>query len=253
MRLHFAILLAFGFIVLLITGFWPFVAAHTLDQATWGLYSREFFENVLVEAHGAVIDLFVVGVVLLWFEKRRNAKDTIKSHTSALADLKFYRGPDASYRIMGEVRRLLKLGVETFQLPEAALNNVEISDVALKNSNLRAANFSNTTLIRMVFENCECDAAIFAGARFRHVTLRNTRLRRAKFQDAKLNGCDFSGCEIQMADFTNADLRSAIFRGVDCQGIKFKNADLRSANFTGARNLHPNALTEAKNAKYVKQ
>lgn len=253
MRISVLILLAFGFIILLVTGFWPYVVAHTLDQSTWGLYSREFFENVLVEAHGAVIDLFVVGVVLLWFEKRRAVADTIKLHMNALADLKFYRGPDASYRILGELKRLLELGVESFQLPETALNNVQVSNISLKDSNLRAANFSNTTLIGVVFENCDCDAAIFAGTRFRHVTLRNVRLRRVNFQDAKLNGCDLSSCEIQMADFTNADLRSAIFRGIDCQGVKFKNADLRSANFIGARNLHPDALKEAKNAKYVKQ
>lgn len=247
------ILLAFGLVIALITGFWPFVVAHTLNAETWGLYSRDFFENVLVEAHGAIIDLFVVGVVLFWFEKRRGKADTISSHTKTLADLKFYRGSDASYRILGEVKRLLELGVTSFQLPEALLNDVEVSDVTLKNSNLRATNFSNTTLKRVVLENCECDAAIFAGARFRHVTLRNVRLRRTKFQNAQLNGCDFSGCEIDMADFTNANLRSAIFRGVDCRGVKFKNADLRSANFIGAKNLRPEALKEAKNVKYVKQ
>jgi len=252
MRYHALALVVFGLVVVLITGFWPFVVSHALGDTTWGLYSREFFENVLVEAHGAAIDLFVVGVVVLWFENRKNARDSIRSHTTTLMDLRFYRGPDASYRIMGEVKRLLELGVKSFQLPEAALNNVEITDVILKDSNLRAANFSNTTFSQVVLDNCECDAAIFAGARFRHVTLRKTRLRRAKFQDAKLNGCDFSGCEIQMADFTNADLRSAIFRGVDCRGVTFKNADLRSANFTGAKNLSSNALSAARNAKYVK-
>lgn len=247
------ILLAVGLIVILITGFWPSVVANTLDQTTWGLYSREFFENVLVEAHGAIIDLFVVSIVLYWFEKRREAADTIKSHTNTLSDLKFYRGPDASYRILGQIKRLLELGVASFQLPEAALDNVEISDITLKDSNLRAANFSNTTLTRVVFENCACDAAVFTGARFRNVTLRNVKLRRVNFQDANLNGCDFTGSEIQRANFTNADLRSAIFRGVDCQGVKFKNADLRSANFMGALNLDPDALREAKSTKYIQR
>lgn len=252
MRLPILVLITFGIIVFLITGFWPTVVSHTLSETTWGLYSRDFFENVLVEAHGAAIDLFVVGVVMFWFEKRRAQADTIKSHMNALADLKFYRGSDASYRLLGEIKRLIELGVCSFQLPEAALNNVEISDMTLRDSNLRAVNFTDTILNRVTLENCECDAAIFAGSRFQHVTLRNVKIRRAKFQNARLNGCDFSSCELQRADFTNADLRSAIFRGVDCQGVSFKNADLRSANFIGAKNFNPKALQDAKNAKHVK-
>ncbi|MDM0012002.1 pentapeptide repeat-containing protein [Variovorax sp. J22P168] len=252
MRLPTITLAIFGLIVVLVTGFWPVVVSHTFNEQTWGLYSREFFENVLVEAHGALIDLFVIGVVLFWFERRRDAANTIKSHMHTLADLRFYRGPDASYRILGQLKRLVELGVQSFQLPEAILNEVEISDVSLKDSNLRAVNFANTTLLRVTLENCQCEAAIFAGARFRHVVLSNVNLRRAKFQGAQLNGCNFSGCELQMADFTNADLRSAIFRDVDCRGVKFKNADLRSANFIGAKNLDPEALKEAKNFKYVK-
>ncbi len=252
MRIPISALIIFGIIVFLITGFWPTVASHTFGETTWGLYSRDFFENVLVEAHGAAIDLFVVGVVMYWFEKRRADADTLKSHMNALADLRFYRGTDASYRLLGQMKRLIELGVSSFQLPEAALNNVEISDLTLRDSNLRAANFANTTLNRVTFENCECDAAIFAGSRFQHATLRNVKIRRAKFQDARLNGCDFSNCELQRADFTNADLRSAIFRGVDCQGVTFRNADLRSANFIGARNISPEAFKDARNSKYVK-
>ncbi len=253
MRIPIFGLAIFGTIVFVLTAFWPFVVANTLDEAVVGLYSREFFENVLVEAHGAIMDLFVVGVVIFWFEKRRANSDTISLHKNTLADLKFYRGTDASYRILGQIKRLLELGVNSFQLPEAALDNIEMSDISLIKSNLRAANFTNTTLSRITLEKCELDAAVFSGSRFKHVTLKNIKLRRANFQGAKLNGCDFTSCELQRANFTNADLRSAIFKGVDCRGVNFRNADLRSANFIGAINLHPDAFIHAKNAQHVRR
>lgn len=199
------------------------------------------------------MDLFVVGVVIFWFEKRRSNADAISLHKNTLSDLRFYRGTDASYRILGQIKRLLELKVNSFQLPEAALDNIEISDVLLLNSNLRAANFTNTTLNRITLDTCELDAAVFSGSRFQHVTLKNVKLRRANFQGAKLNGCDFTSCELQRANFTNADLRSSIFKGVDCQGINFRNADLRSANFIGAKNLHVDAFVHAKNARYVRR
>jgi uncharacterized protein YjbI with pentapeptide repeats len=253
MRIPIFGLTIFGTIVFLLTAFWPFVVANTLDETILGLYSREFFENVLVEAHGAIMDLFIVGVAIFWFEKRRANADAISSHKNTLSDLKFYRGTDASYRILGQIKRLLELGVTSFQLPEAALDNIQISDISLIDSNLRAANFSNTTLIRITLDNCELDAAVLSGSRFQHVTLKNVKLRRANFQGAKLNGCDFTSCELQRANFTNADLRSAIFKGVDCQGVNFRNADLRSANFIGALNLHPDAFIHAKNARHARR
>jgi uncharacterized protein YjbI with pentapeptide repeats len=237
MRLPLTALAVFSLLVALVTGYWPEIAGHVLPNTRWGLYSRDFFENVLVEAHGAIVDLLVVGVVLYWFEQRKDASKSIERHREALADLRFYRGSDASYRVLGEVKRLLELGVPTLQLSEATLSELEITGLTFTKTDFHAANLANTRLSRTTFHDCDCDAIILVGARLKHVTLKKVRLRRAKLQDASLNGCDFSSCEIESSDFTNADLRSAIFKNVDCAGVSFKGADLRSANFVGAKNL----------------
>jgi len=252
-RLPLAILSIVAAVVVLLTGFWNEVATSIFPDSTWGLYSREFFENVLVEAHGTLLDLLVVGVVLFWFERRRERAESIEEQKTTLADLRYYRGNDASYRVFGTVKRLQSYGISALPLAEAMLNDLEITEIQFYESDLRATNFANSKLKACTFENCRAEAAIFVGARFNHITLKNVSLRRAKFNNAVLKGIDFSECQIEGVDFTNADLSSAIFRGVDCKNVKFQNANLRSANFKGALNLTQAMLNSASNTQYIKR
>jgi uncharacterized protein YjbI with pentapeptide repeats len=240
-------------VVILITGTWPFLSGVVLPDTTWGLYSKEFFEHLLAEAHGALFDLLVVGILVLWLERRHAQGKQVKELERTIADLRYYRGSDASYRTYGIIRKLVDLGRHAIDLPEGDMHELRVEALQLNGSNVRAVNFSNSRLIRCEFVNCECDAVIFAGAELRETRFTDVRLRRSKFQGAQLKGFDFSSCVIENADFTNADLSSAIFRGVDCRGVSFKNANLRSANFKEAKNLTDEMLKLAKDARYIKR
>jgi hypothetical protein len=235
------------------TGFWPEVSGTIFPNTIWGLYSRDFFENVLVEVHGGILDLLVVGVVLYWFQIRHDKAEMIKRHKRTIADLRYYRGHDASYRIHGEIKRLLELGIKSFPLSQANLNDLTIHDLHVESSDLQAINFKDSRLSETSFTDCKMEAAIFAGTALSNVSFLRVDLRRAKFQAAKLNGCDFRSCNICVADFTNAALRSADFRGVDCKSVDFTNADLRSANFIGAKNLTQAMLDVASDIRYIKK
>jgi uncharacterized protein YjbI with pentapeptide repeats len=224
-----------------------------LPNTTWGLYSKDFFENVLVEAHGMILDIAILGVVLLWFEKRGNLVQLVAKNKKAIAYLKFYRGVDASFRVYEAVRTLQEMKCKTIDLPNANLADLQIQELSLEKSNLQNCNFSRSILEKCDFVDCEADAAIFIDAKLKQTKFLRTKLRRAKFINAKLNGCDFTNAEITNGDFTKADLRSAIFKGVDCRGIRFEQADLTAANFKGALNLTQQQLTSAKtyrNAKF---
>jgi uncharacterized protein YjbI with pentapeptide repeats len=252
MRIPVIGLLVLTFVCVLITGFWDTISTTVFPNTSWGLYSREFFENVLVEAHGAVIDLLFVGVVLYWFERRRDYHESVAQLQEDLTDLRLYRAPDAPYRTLGTIRRLLNLKVNALHLSELNLDHVEVRDLHLVDCELHATKFIDSKLHNVRFDRCKCDAAIFAGASLEHVHMTDCSLRRAKFQNATLKGMDFRSCQLQVADFTNANLRSADFRGVDCKGISFRDADLRSANFIGATNLDAGALAAARNIKSLK-
>ena len=246
------VLFLLAIILILVTGNWAWVSSHVFPSTTWGLYSKTFFENVLVGAHGSILDLVVVGLLLFYFDQRRSRQNERKRLEEALLDLQMYRAPDSSYRVLGTIRRLLSLGVRKLHLSETQLNNLKVADILLTHSNCHAIVFTDSLLVGVRLEHCECDAAIFAGATLDHVEFQHCSFRRAKFHGARLNGIDFRTCEIQGADFTNASLRSANFRGVDCKGVTLKNADLRSANFIDAKNLDPATFSSARTIKDLK-
>lgn len=252
MRIPIITVLVFAAVSVLITGFWDTISDVVLPSTTWGLYSKPFFENVLVEAHGAVLDLFIVGIVLYWFEQRRNHRNQIKAQEEVLADLRHYRSLDAPHRTLGTIRRLLALGRNGLQISEMTLSSLEISNIKLLGCNLHATVFTDSRIKHVQFDNCSVDAAIFAGAVLEDTTFTNSSLRRAKFQNAQLNGLNLTTCWIENADFTNASLRSANLKGLDCKGVTFRNADLRSVNLIGAKNLDPAAIIAAKSIRYLK-
>lgn len=253
MRIPLIFVLIFAAITVLVTGFWDFISEAILPKSIWGLYSRSFFENVLVEAHGAVLDLLVVGVILYWFEQRRSRRDQIERLDEELADLRLYRAPDAPYRTLGTIRRLLVLDCKkALQISEMALSHLELKNLDLYQCNMHATVFTDSRIRNVNFENCSLDAAIFAGAILEHTRLIGSSLKRAKFQNSRLNGLDLTSCQIQSADFTGASLRSANFKGLDCKGVVFKNADLTSTNFIGARDLDPSTIAAARCVRGLK-
>lgn len=262
MRTPIIVLIIFSAIIILATGLWPSLSSLILPNTTWGLYTRSFFENILVGAHGTVIDLFLVGIVLFWFERRTEQREKIAKensersaaitrHKETLADLRFYKGSDCPHRTLSTIKRLIALEANDFPCFEANLQDMQIENIKLKDTNMIAINFANAKLSNVELTNCQCDATNFINAKFHHVTLKNVTLNRSKFCAANLSGVDFSGCKIERVDFSNANLRSAIFKGVDCKGVNFTNADLRSANFKGAKNLTQRMLATAKSTDHI--
>lgn len=262
MKIPLIVFFLFTVIVMLMTGYWPYLSQNVLPSTTWGLYSRGFFEGLLGGAHSSIIDLFLVAIVLYWFERRATAREkrerekseraiAIDRHRESLADLRYDRGQDSSRRTLTAMKRLMNLGVHDFPCPEAKLDEMRVENFDFEDSNMRAISLVNSKISNSNFVDCQCDAANLTGARLKQVEFSRVSFARAKFCGAQLSGIDFSSCKLERADFSGANLRSAIFRDVDCKGVSFKDADLRSANFLGARNLTPEMLAAAKNSDYI--
>jgi hypothetical protein len=98
-------------LIVLVTGFWDTVSSTILPNTAWGLYNKDFFENLLVEMHGSIFDLVVVGVILYWFESKREEREKLNRAKEELETLKYYYGVDLSYRYYGALRYLLSLGL----------------------------------------------------------------------------------------------------------------------------------------------
>ncbi|OAP66876.1 pentapeptide repeat-containing protein [Psychrobacter sp. SHUES1] len=246
------ILIALAFITILITGFWGIVSDTIFPSSTWGLYDKEFFEDLLVGIHGGIIDLLIVGVVLYWFDIRRAKNDSIEEAENDLANLEYYSGSDASFKFYGYVRYLAALGVNKVKMSNGKLSDLNIKSLELADSNLIGVDFSRSTLKDVTLKNCQLQAAQFIDTKIRKCIFQNSNLERAKFIKAELKSINFEGCNIKGATFKDCELQSAIFKGVDCKGVSFKGCNLRSANFLTATNITREMILESSNYKSVK-
>jgi hypothetical protein len=159
--------------VVLFTGFWNTVSTTIFPNTTWGLYSRDFFANLLAALHGNIADFFVVGIIVYWFDRRRAAKDkvvadnlqrdmSIRRNREALEDIASYKGQDAAYRTMTIIKRLIELGSNPIICTNAVLSGLTIRNIKLFGSKLHGADFSNSSLEDVDFQSSTLDAANFS-------------------------------------------------------------------------------------------
>lgn len=104
MKITIAVLMLFALITITITGFWDFVSQNILPNTSWGLYNKSFFENLLAGMHGSIIDLFLIGIVIFWFDKHRERKNNIEDLNEYLGDLQYYNGTDISFKYLKTIK-----------------------------------------------------------------------------------------------------------------------------------------------------
>lgn len=75
---------------IMLTSYVLFLAALVVIGLSLWFYDFEFLENILVEAHGMLFDLLVIGVFLFWLqslgEKRRERRLNIQRWQEEISD-----------------------------------------------------------------------------------------------------------------------------------------------------------------------
>ena len=139
-------------------------------------------------------------------------------------------------------------------------SNHSVEDADIRESRLRRAQFTATTLVRpgiadVVLEECELSGTRFVDAALTRVTFRRCRmsgfdlalgrLRDVEFVECRLDGANlrmidaervrFEGCELTEADFYGAKATKVAFADCDLTGAEFSQATLAGARFGGSR------------------
>ena len=177
----------------------------------------EFPVNLIAEVHGTLLDLLLFGCLLLWFDQKAERRRRIEKYINAIRDLLGWESEMATYRIVGNIRRLNREGAA----PET-LKNVYLTETDLKGTDL-----SETSVHK----------ADLSGA----------NLQSAGLSDACLGTADFSGTNLQKVDFSGT--RFGVFAGMaaseDEQGTILTGANLRGADLRGIRNAAASTFAEA--------
>jgi BTB/POZ domain-containing protein KCTD9 len=157
------------------------VIVITISLPFWIYDTADFFQEVMAEAHGVLLDILVIGWLLFYLRKLGERRLITQRYREEIDDFLAWRSPEATLRIAGNIRRLNRLDVPgPLKLTEAYLVDARLDDVDLENADLWGADLSGASLTGAILTN-----ANVAGAK-----LRGVNLERAVMTGADLRGSD---------------------------------------------------------------
>lgn len=201
-------------------------------------YHEDFIKNIVVEAHGMLFDILVIGIFIFALqklgEKRIERKRNIQRWLEEIEDFREWDEKKAMYRIVGNIRRLNKQGVTDINISRCYLVGAGLVGNDLSGANFRGADLRNAYLTESILRNADLSGADLGGAKLCETDLRGAKLCRADLREADLHRADLRGAEFESVILSNADLYGANFKETDLRKIDLKEADLREADFRGA-------------------
>ena len=150
-----------------------------------------FLEGILIEAHGMLLDILIIGVFILWLNRLGERKMEVQRYKNEIDDFRHWESDEAKFRIVGNIRRLKRLKISAINLSYCTLNKAHLKDAMLQGAELAVANLQ--------------DAFLF------NADLRGANLIGANLRNANLQGVNFEGAQLFSANFCYANLTLAIF------------------------------------------
>jgi uncharacterized protein YjbI with pentapeptide repeats len=207
---------------------------------------EDYWGQILVEAHGMIFDILVIGILLYWLNERGEIRQRIRTYHEEIDDFRQLESAEASYRTIGNIKRLNRHQVTQINLVNSCLPRTNLNYVNLKGSNMNSANLSNSTLIESNMEGARLNQANFENSNLNQVCMRGAYASGANFGDAFLIKAQLQNALLIKANFNNAYLMEADLRGSYLMGADFENASLYKADLRGARGLTVEQLQKAK-------
>lgn len=203
----------------------PFYVDNTLN----------FWENIVAELHGVLFDLLIIGWFLLWLNKIAERRVRNNRYREEIEDYLGWRSPEATLRIVGNVRRLNRGGiVSDFRLTEAHLEGAKLGGVDMDDSDLWGAHLEGASLRDAHLNRVNLAGASLEGADLERAELSEADLRGASLAEADLERAILTRADLRGASLVGADLQYAVLDGADLRRCKLVGSNLRATNFRGA-------------------
>lgn len=164
------------------------------------------WDGILTEAHGMLMDIFIFGVLLTWFDRVRNKKNEIKNYKDQLRDFLNWGAEEGVLRKVGIIKRLAEIGESSLKLDFIFLQSANLTRVNLTGASLMQADLRRALL-------CEAD-------------LSGANLCYAKLSSANLSKADLFGADLFGANLSRADLSLA--ENLTCEQIQSAKIDQKT-------------------------
>jgi BTB/POZ domain-containing protein KCTD9 len=205
-----------------------------------------FWEQILVEAHGMIFDIAIIGILLFWLNQNGEIRQRIRTYKDEIDDFRLLESDEAAFRMVGNIKRLNRHKIHEVNLVNCYLARTHLSYINLKGSNMNSVNLSNASLLETNLENTRLNQTNFENANLNQANLRGAYASGANFKDAFLIKTQFENSFLIKASFINAYLMEANLQNSYLMGADFENASLYKADFRGAKGLTIEQLSKAK-------
>jgi len=205
-----------------------------------------FFQGIIIEYVGMLFDIFVLGIIFSIFYKFTERKRDIKRYLEEIDDYRGWESDEAKFKIIGNIRRLNKLGFTRIDLSRCYLKKGNLSGLNLTGANLWETNFQDASLdeTTMIGANIECTN--FKGASLFEANLQGAinmypwlegdamSFKGPNFEGANLEECNLKDAQLMRANFKNVKLKNAELQNANLSESDFKDAKLYETHFEGA-------------------
>lgn len=216
-------------------------------------YDREFFEGIIVEAHGVVFDVFIFGVLLLWLNSFGEKARKIQHYLDEIDDFSGWESHEASCRIAGNIKRLNELGDRELMINDAYLVKAmifpshHIKGKSPQKLNLRKSLFLNSNLNQSLLASVDWRFANIEWCVFNKAELMDVNFSESQIVQSKFINCDLSGVKFDHGKFLGCNFSGATFESGTSSGrTNFLNASFIECDFTGVKDLDLKRLQQAR-------
>jgi hypothetical protein len=215
---------------LLTTGLVLAVLSILIFTLSFPFYTNDmelFYENILIEAHGMLFDLLIIGLLLVWLNKNGERQLRIRRYAEEIDDYRHWKTEEASYKIIGNIKRLNK----------DKITQIDLFNTYLKNSNLNYVDLTGSNMNYVVLDDASLIHSMLRKVRLNQASLINAKLNKADLSGAFLSGANCEGASMIKTNFENAQLIKVSLKGAFLMDANFSNAMLAGSDFTDANLL----------------
>lgn len=198
---------------------------------------REFYMQVLAEAHGMIFDIAIIGILIVWLNMNGERRQRIKTYKDEIDDFRLWESEEAAFRTVGNIKRLNRHKIYNLNLVECFLARTNLNHVILEGSNLNNANMSYSKLIECNLKNARLNQTNLEFANLNQAQLGGAYASGANFQNSFLIKANFEKAFLIKADFSNAHMMETNLNGAFLTGAIFDNANLYKADLRNAIGL----------------
>jgi uncharacterized protein YjbI with pentapeptide repeats len=238
-------------LIIYITSYWEFVSSSIFPNTVIGLYEKSFWENILVEMHGMVIELIIVGILVIWLDSRRSKNNEVIRLIEDLEDYAELDFPEINVKKLGHLKRLNSAGIKEINVQNLLLNHLKLRNLSIENSKMIGLKVFNGGLYNTNFSNVNMRSSNFENATIQNSIFKNCILLKSNFKDGICKGVSFEKSSIERVDYTNCNLQSSLFLGCDMRGVKLQGANLKQCSFKEVIHLDINELAKASCLDYI--